>query len=707
MGSGGFILTLVVLIVSGLVLWFVNWRRERGRLVRADTQLELALWASAEELWELDVRSDLLHRRGRISGLHLSYYDTPAPNLQTFLNIVHRDDRLAVAANFERVISGTAEHADVAYRVRSDKHSWIWLQSRGRAMSRDAQGRAHTVVGTSRNITQLKEREQRLHFALIGAGEELWEVDTLTGTLRRENAFEHLLPVDGEITSTLQRMNELVHPEDVEAVGRRFGAALAGTTPSFHATYRFRTPDGSYMWLDTQGQGIEFNKEGKPRRVLGTTRDISAIKYGEERLRLALWGSRAELWDVDMASGQIHRDERLPQLPLQQEHLLFRELLDAVHADDRASLRDAMIDHAKRTTDAFEAQFRMADASDNWRWFVARGRVTERDANGHAQRMLGTLHDITALKGAEDELRRLNEELEARVSQRTADLSTMVDELRMANAQLREAQRQLVEAEKMASLGSLVAGVAHEINTPLGISVTAASQMDSVFADVARSLPAADGAQVRATLEKGQRCAKLVLSNLERASRLVSSFKQVAVDQASEAVRRINVAQYLDEILASLLPRLKRTKHRVQVECAPNIDVETYPGALYQIVVNLIMNSLLHAFADDASGTINITAQLRDKTLDLQYRDDGSGMSQEIRARIFEPFFTTRRGSGGTGLGMHVVYNLVTQLLHGTIACRSAPGEGCTFDISFPVSLTPRPTAERAMLGPMAVSNGK
>jgi signal transduction histidine kinase len=686
MGPGNFILTLVVLISIGLALWFVNWRRGRRQLVRADTQLELALWASAEELWELDVRSDVLQRRGRISRLHSSYYDTPAPNLQTFLNIVHRDDRAAVAETFERVISGAAEHGDVAYRVHSDENSWVWLQSRGRATARDAHGRAYTVVGTSRDITELKEREQRLHFALIGAGEELWEVDTLTGALRRENPFEHLLPTDGEITSTLQRMNELVHPDDVEEVGRRFGAALSGTTPSFHATYRFRLPDGSYMWLDTQGQGIEFNKQGKPRRVLGTTRDISAIKYGEERLRLALWGSRAELWDVDMASGEIHRDERLPQLPLQQERLLFRELLDAVHVDDRASLRDAMIDHAKRTTDAFEAQFRIADLSGNWRWLVARGRVTERDEHGHAQRMLGTMHDVTALKGVEDELRRLNEELEARVSQRTADLSTMVDELRTTNAQLREAQRQLVDAEKMASLGSLVAGVAHEINTPLGISITAASQMDMVFADVAKSLPATDGVQVRGTLEKGQRCVKLVLSNLDRASRLVRSFKQVAVDQTSEVARRINVAQYLDEILASLHPRLKHMKHRVHVQCAPEIEVETYPGALYQIVVNLVINSLIHGFADDADGAIGITAQLHEKTLVIEYRDDGSGMSEEVRTRIFEPFFTTRRGSGGTGLGLHIVYNLVTQLLHGTIACQSTQGKGSTFKICFPVS---------------------
>src|SRR5215472_10067864 len=128
MAPGSFVLTLVVLIGGGIALWFVNWQRGRRQLVRADTQLELALWASAEELWELDVRSDVLQRRGRIEGLHPTYYDTPAPSLQTFLNIVHRDDRAAVAETFDRVISGAAEHGDIAYRVRSDGNSWIWLQ---------------------------------------------------------------------------------------------------------------------------------------------------------------------------------------------------------------------------------------------------------------------------------------------------------------------------------------------------------------------------------------------------------------------------------------------------------------------------------------------------------------------------------------------------------------------------------------------------
>ena len=686
MDASTYIAAIVALLAGAAVLWFVRWRRGRTNLVRADTRLELALWASAEELWELDVVTGQLQRRGSIQGLHPSYYESRAPTLQAFLEIVHRQERDAVEESFRNVISGATDHGDVTYRVRDDKGGWIWLHSRGRAVSRDADNRATAIVGTSRDITELKEREQRLRFALEGAGEELWEIDTKTGALRRENAFVELLPVDGQITATQRQLATLIHPDDVDEIGRKFATVMSGSAHAFHAVYRFKTPDGSYMWLDSQGQGLEFDKQGRPRRVLGTTRDVSAIKYSEQRLRLALWGSRAELWDVDMATGEIARDGRMEHVALAAERLPFSELLDAIHPDDTSALRSAMVDHAKGTTEAFEAQFRSRDLKGAWCWFIARGRITERDASGWARRMLGTLHDVTELKGVEAQLRRLNEELEARVARRTADLSTTVDELRQTNAQLREAQRQLVEAEKMASLGSLVAGVAHEINTPLGISVTAASHMDEVFAAIAKTVPDPDDADVRGALARGQRCVQLVLSNLDRASHLVRSFKQVAVDQSNEERRRIAVAQYLDEILASLHPRLKHSAHQIRTQCPPDIEVETYPGALYQIIVNLVMNSLVHAFTDGKAGTMVIAVERIGQTLQITYTDDGAGMSDEVRARIFEPFFTTRRGKGGTGLGLHIVYNLVTQLLRGTIECRSKPGQGSTFVMKLPTS---------------------
>lgn len=175
----------------------------------------------------------------------------------------------------------------------------------------------------------------------------------------------------------------------------------------------------------------------------------------------------------------------------------------------------------------------------------------------------------------------------------------------------------------------------------------------------------------------------LILRNLQRADRLVKSFKQVAVDQSSEDRRVIDLGASINEILTTLWPSLKKTPHRVELICPPGLVVETAPGALYQIITNLVMNSLTHGLAADVPGCIRIEASRKEGAILIIYADDGRGMEDAVRARVFEPFFTTRRGQGGSGLGMHIVYSLVTQVLHGHIDCESAPGQGTRFDIRF------------------------
>ena len=283
-------------------------------------------------------------------------------------------------------------------------------------------------------------------------------------------------------------------------------------------------------------------------------------------------------------------------------------------------------------------------------------------------------------------MRALNEELESRVEQRTRDLQMANIELRGALERLRQAQRQLLETEKLASLGSLVAGVAHEINTPVGVGVTAASHLQEEARRLARSV--AEGRLTRSELERFVRAcsegAELILRNLQRADRLVRSFKQVAVDQASEERRRVDLGQCLAETLTTLGPVLRRSGHRVELQCAPGLALETAPGALAQIVTNLVMNSLQHGFREGQSGTARIDAALVAGEVRLDYRDDGTGMDEAVRQRVFEPFFTTRRGQGGSGLGLPIVYNLVTQVLKGRIECSSGPGAGVHFVLVWP-----------------------
>jgi len=417
-----------------------------------------------------------------------------------------------------------------------------------------------------------------------------------------------------------------------------------------------------------------------------------AIRMSEERLKYALWGSGGELWDVDLRTRTMLREHRLDHLAATHEAVTstVEDYRPFVHPDDVDEFDRAVATHIKGGSENFEVAYRTPDREHReWRWLLTRGSVAERDGRGHATRLVGTTHDITALKRAEESLRRLNEELESRVEKRTEDLTRANIELRDTLQKLTLMQRQLLESEKMAVLGALVAGVAHEINTPLGVTVTAASHLQEETARVARLM--GEGVLTRNDLQGFEttvrESADMILRNLRRADRLVKSFKLVAVDQSSEERRTIELGAYLNEILASLTPVLKKVPHKIRVDCPIPISVSTFPGALYQIISNLLMNSVTHGFDPGKPGEITITARAAGDRMHLEYRDNGKGMTDAVRAQIFDPFFTTRRGQGGSGLGMHVVYNLVTQLLKGSIRVESAPQAGTKFEIDLPLEV--------------------
>jgi len=289
--------------------------------------------------------------------------------------------------------------------------------------------------------------------------------------------------------------------------------------------------------------------------------------------------------------------------------------------------------------------------------------------DGKLRFIVATGSDITERKQAEQGLLQAN-----------ADLKETI-------ATLTSTRDQLVQAEKMASLGSLVAGISHEINTPLGIGVTSATTLQEEVGQLQKQF--GEGSMKRSNLERffaqAEQGLDILIRNLHRAAELIRSFKQVAVDQSSDQWRRLDLREYVDEILTSLRPRWKHTPIQVGNEVAEGLFIYTHPGALYQIISNLVMNSLSHAYEPDQPGTLRIRAELRGGRLHLEYSDDGKGIPSEFQSRVFDPFFTTRRGSGGSGLGMHIVYNLVTGPLQGSIALASQEGEGTTFRMVFPL----------------------
>jgi signal transduction histidine kinase len=358
-------------------------------------------------------------------------------------------------------------------------------------------------------------------------------------------------------------------------------------------------------------------------------------------------------------------------------------LADIVLAGGREPEVARYYDHRYRRSpfnpEAFEAEDFFPHLGDGGRWLYFTASPL-RDSAGTVVGAIETLLDVSERKGAEAAARELNERLEARVLQRTGDLA-------QANEELRLAMRQLVQTEKLASLGSQVAGFAHELNTPLGNVLTVATTLRDRSEEFAATV--AEGASLRRSTINDftaacQEAACIVERNAQRAAGLIGNFKEVAVDQTSTRRRQFDLREVVEELLSTLQPTLRRTNHRIVVHVPPGIVLDSYPGPLEQILGNLVMNSLLHGFEHIAAGRIALDAEDAGDSVRLRYTDDGCGMDAATAQQAFDPFFTTKLGKGGSGLGLYIVYNLATAVLGGGIVLHSRPGEGVDFLLTLP-----------------------
>lgn len=491
---------------------------------------------------------------------------------------------------------------------------------------------------------------------------------------------------------------ELMHPDSLTAAKngvRKLFSSPAGKLVS--AERKFLRADGSFTWGLVTIRRVSDEDFGS-RGSVATITDISELKKAEAD-RIASEARFAELFQSSPVALAVHQVGG-KYLGLNFNEAWFRTFLYAPEqALQHSSLeiglwadpaqRSEFLQQLERDQGVREYSALMRRADGMLRQCLLSVR---RVGEGPLAVWLTSYQDITDQQRIQQEIITLNTQLEARVGERTKALQDANSELFETLNSLKTTQSELIKSEKLAALGSLVAGVAHELNTPLGNSLTVASTMDHKLEEFTKVM--ASGLK-RSVLEQfvsdSRAGTDILLRNLTRASELVLSFKQVAVDQTSSHRRRFALDTVVSEILITLNPVIRKSPCKISTHVAEGIWFDSYPGPLGQVLTNLVNNAMIHGFEPGTAGHIDITATvLNANQVELRVRDDGQGISAENLTRIFDPFFTTRLGQGGSGLGLHIVHNIVTGMLGGEIEVHSAVNDGTTFVLTLP--LTPSST---------------
>ncbi|MEO8007751.1 MAG: PAS domain S-box protein [Betaproteobacteria bacterium] len=483
---------------------------------------------------------------------------------------------------------------------------------------------------------------------------------------------------------------DLMHPESRPEVKARIESIMNGIEVALYAMRRILCFDGAVRTVEMASLG--FNQGGRRLAqviVRDNTERASAekqLRASETRYRMLIENVFDAIFMHDQGIFTYVNPAAVALFGAQSaQALIGQNYLDWVHPDEREESRLRMRAHLEGTNTVKHVIRRIVRPSGEIR-FVSAGLISVED-NGR-QLLLGMVQDITERQRAEEQIHILNVSLEERVQERTAELEHSLE-------QLSQTQVQLVRFEKMAALGGMVAGIAHEINTPVGISVTAAAHLGMKVNDLAERYHAGSlsRSDMAAFIDSASESSQMVLSNLRRAADLIGSFKLVAVDQSDGHRRLFNLKSYIEDVLVSLNPHLGRTGHTVRLLCPEALELYGHPGSFSQIVTNLVLNSLRHGFEGKDAGNIAIEVDEKNDGLRLHYSDDGCGIAVEHLDRIFDPFYTTKRGAGGSGLGLHIVYNIVTQGLGGHITVCNNPDKGVSFDLNIPRSAMMLPDA--------------
>lgn len=411
-------------------------------------------------------------------------------------------------------------------------------------------------------------------------------------------------------------------------------------------------------------------------------RAAAALRDSEERWSFALEGAGYGVWDWDIRTGMVVYSRCWMAMHGFESDDIEGSMVGAerlIHPDDIAGVRAAMHAYFAGATPRYKHEYRALCKDGSWKWVIDNGKVVSQDSSGRPLRMICTHIDLSERKRAEQALRELNEQLETRVEERTREL--------------RQAMAQIIESEKLASLGVLVAGVSHELNTPIGNIVLASSALCERLQTLSAAVAGSGAGLTRSSLEHSLaecvEASNIIERNGQRSNELIESFKRVAVDQTSQRRRRFDLRTTVQDSLNALRATTRRAKVEIELDIGSEIEMDSFPGHLEQIINNVIMNSITHGFDGREGGRITIAASCSEGMVELCYSDDGHGIATQLQHKVFEPFYTTKLGQGGSGLGLSIVHNLVQAIFKGRMRLESTPGNGVRLHFSLP-AVTPQ-----------------
>ncbi|WP_438278721.1 PAS domain S-box protein [Nitrobacter sp.] len=497
-------------------------------------------------------------------------------------------------------------------------------------------------------------------------GGQLLDANPALARIMGYDSSDDLIRSIGDITQTIY-VDPKARAEYLSRMERQ------GTVREFE--YQARHRDGSILWLSDSAAAVR-DENGLIVRYEGVVRDITDQRRAEEAIAE---GRRLLQLVVDTVPAVINvknADLRYVLMNRYMAGIFGIEPADAIgrttsdlmsrYGAAKTDENDKRVLRSGKELGFYEEEYE--DSSGAMRqWLV--NKLPIRDADGHIENIVTVALDIEDRKRNEHEMRQAKDAAEA------------------ALRNLRETQNSLIEAEKLAALGRLVAGVAHEVNNPVGISLTVASSLERKIAVFAEEVERGElrRSSLNDFVATNRDAASQLVANLNRAAELVQSFKQVAADRNYSDKRIFDLGELTEQVVMSLRPGLRKQNVTLTVDCEPNLTMNSYPGPYGQVLTNLFLNSLAHAFPDGEGGAVDINVRgVNQENVEILFSDNGCGMSPDVRRKAFDPFFTTRRDQGGTGLGLHIVYNIVTNRLGGRLDLDSGSGEGTRIHIILP-----------------------